>query len=133
MFSAADWDEDVHQLNYGWAYGYENQGGHHKQDERDDHFNGGLGGLLFGALAALGAQGIGMDAQGLGYAGSEAVGLNQGSDQRANVVYAGARRLDFAALRRAVCRRGFPGRRDGIRRSVRGAQWRRSSPTRIMA
>src|SRR5208283_3205330 len=82
--------EYVQQLNYGWAYGHENQRGHYKQDQGNDHFDGGLGGLFFGALAALGAQGIGMDAQGLGDAGSEAVGLNQGPDQGADVIDAGA-------------------------------------------
>ena len=46
--------------------------------------------MFFGALAALGAQGIGMHAQGLGHAGSEAVGLNQSSDEGANVIDAGA-------------------------------------------
>jgi hypothetical protein len=89
-FSRGDRHEYVHQLNYGRPYGDENQGGHHKQDERDDHFDGGLGGLFFGALAALGAQGIGMNAQGLGNAGAEAVGLNQGCDQGANVIDASA-------------------------------------------
>jgi hypothetical protein len=76
----------MHQLNYGGPDGNENQGGHHKQDEWDDHFDGSFGGLFFGALAALGTQGIGMHAQGLGNAGSEAVGLNKGSDERANVI-----------------------------------------------
>jgi len=80
----------VHELNYGWPYGDENQRGHDKEDEGDNHFDGRLGGLFFGALAAFGAQGIGMDAQGLGDAGSEAIGLNQGCDERANVVDASA-------------------------------------------
>src|SRR5579872_315715 len=31
-----------------------------------------------------------MDAEGLGYAGAEAIGLNERSDERANVIYAGA-------------------------------------------
>src|SRR5580658_9525013 len=89
-FSAGYWHEDVHQLNYGRAYGDENQGGHHEQDQGNDHFYGRLGGLFFGALAALRAQGIGMHAQGLRHAGSEAVSLNQGCDQGADVVDAGA-------------------------------------------
>src|ERR1017187_10609225 len=80
----------MQQLNYGWADGDENQGGHYEQNQGDDHLDGRLGGLLFGALAALGAQGIGMDAQGLGDAGAEAVGLNQGPDEGANIVDAGA-------------------------------------------
>ena len=80
----------MEQLNYGGADGDENEGGHDEQDEGDDHFNGGLGGLFFGALAAFGAQRVGMDAEGLGDAGSEAVGLNEGSDEGANVVDAGA-------------------------------------------
>ena len=78
------------QLDYGGADGDEDQRGHHEEDERDDHFYGGLGGLFFGALAAFGAQGIGVDAQGLSDAGSEAIGLNQGADQGADVVDAGA-------------------------------------------
>jgi hypothetical protein len=80
----------VHELDYGGAYGYEDQRGHYEEDEGDDHFYGGFGGLLFGALAALGAQGIGVDAQGLGDAGSEAVGLDEGSDEGADVVDSGA-------------------------------------------
>jgi hypothetical protein len=89
-FSSDGGGEYVEQLNYGWAYGDENQGGHYEQDEGDNHFDGRFSGLFFGALAALGAQGIGMHAQGLGNAGSEAVGLNQGCYQRANVIYSGA-------------------------------------------
>ncbi len=80
----------MQQLNYGWPDGDENQRRHDKEDEGNDHFDGGLRGLFFGALAALGTQRIGMNAQGLGHAGSEAVGLNQGSHQRAKVLNPGA-------------------------------------------
>ena len=57
------------ELDYGGANRHEDQRGDYEEDQRDDHFYGGFGGLLFGALAALGAQGIGVDAQGLGDAG----------------------------------------------------------------
>ena len=80
----------MHQLNYGRSNGHENQGRHHEQHQGNDHFDSGLGGLLFGALAAFGAQRFGMHAQGLGHAGSEAVGLDQGADERAQVIDAGA-------------------------------------------
>src|ERR1035437_4777626 len=82
--------EDVQQLNDGRADRDYQQGRHHKQHQGNDHFDGSLGGLFFGALAAFGAQGIGMDAQGLGHAGAEAIGLNQSADQGANVVDSGA-------------------------------------------
>ena len=55
-----------------------------------DHFDGGLGGLLFGALAAGGAQGIGMNTESLGDAGAEAVGLDERADEGANVIDSGA-------------------------------------------
>ena len=77
-------------MNYCWAYGYEYQGRHYEEDERDDHFYGCLGGLFFGALASFGAEGVGVDAQGLGDAGSEAIGLDESSDQRANIFISGA-------------------------------------------
>ncbi len=80
----------MQQLDYGRPDGDENQRRHHKQDEGNDHFDGGLGGLFFGALAALSTQRIGMNAQGLGHAGSEAVGLDKGCHQRAKVINPGA-------------------------------------------
>src|SRR5882762_1731107 len=49
--------------------------------QRRDQFDRRFGGLFFSALAPLGAQGIGVHAQGLGDAGAEAVGLNQHADQ----------------------------------------------------
>ena len=110
-FSPGNRHEYVQQLNYGRAYGDENQGGHYKQDQGNDHFDGRLGGLFFGALAALGAQGIGMHAQGLGDAGSEAVGLNQGRDQRADVIDPGA--LGQIAERLNA---GFPARVSRLKR-----------------
>src|ERR1700685_523369 len=82
--------EYVQQLNYGRTDGDENQGGHHKKDEGNDHFNSSVGGLFFGALSAFGAQRVGMNTQGLRNTGPETVGLNERSDQRTNVVNAGA-------------------------------------------
>ena len=52
----------VHQLNHSRPDGDENQGGHHEQDEGNDHFNSSLGSLLFGALPAFGTQGFGVNA-----------------------------------------------------------------------
>jgi hypothetical protein len=80
--------EYVQQLNYGRTYGDENQGGHHKKDQGNNHFNSSLGSLFFGALSAFGTQRVGMNTQGLGNTGSETVGLNKRSDQRTNVVNA---------------------------------------------
>jgi hypothetical protein len=50
--------EDFQQLNYGGTHGDEDERGHDEQDQGNDHLDGGLRGLFFGALAALGAQGI---------------------------------------------------------------------------
>jgi hypothetical protein len=77
-------------LDQCWSNGDEEERNQNKYDERGDHFNGGLGGLLFGALAAGGAQGIGMNAESLSDAGAEAVGLNESADQGADVIDTGA-------------------------------------------
>jgi hypothetical protein len=73
-----------------------------------------------------------MHAQGLGDAGSEAVGLNQGGDQGADVIDAGAlgeiaERLDarFAGAGFEIEEMEFA--------AQFGMRVRRSSPTRIMA
>ena len=88
--ASAERHKQAHELDYSGPYGDKDQRGHHEQDQRDDHLDRGFGGLLFGALASFGAQGIGVNAKGLGHAGSEAVGLDQGSDERANIFHAGA-------------------------------------------
>ena len=72
------------------ADGDEEERNQNKNDEWGDHFDGSLGGLLFGALAAGGAQGIGMNAESLRDAGAEAVGLDEGADQGADVIDTGA-------------------------------------------
>jgi hypothetical protein len=41
-------------LDYGWSDGDEDQRGHDKQNEGDDHLDGSFGSLFFGSLAALG-------------------------------------------------------------------------------
>ena len=83
-------DEGVVGLNQCRTNGDEEERDQNENDEGRDHLDGGFGGLLFGALAAGGAQGIGVNAQGLGDAGAEAVGLDERADQGANVIDAGA-------------------------------------------
>ncbi len=72
------------------ADGDEEERNQNKYDEWGDHFDGGLGGLLFGALAAGGAQGIGMNTESLRDAGAEAVGLDESADEGADVIDTGA-------------------------------------------
>jgi hypothetical protein len=59
-----------------------------KDHKRGNHLNRGFGCLLFGALPAFRAEGVGMHAEGLGHAGAEAVCLNQCTNQRADIVNA---------------------------------------------
>ena len=82
--------QNTKQLNDGRPESHEDDGGEDKQDQRDDHLDGGFGSLFFGALTAFGAQRIGVNTKCLRDAGAEAIGLNQGGDQGAHVVDAGA-------------------------------------------
>jgi len=61
-----------------------------KQYEGRDHLDGCFSGLFFGPLPAFRAEGVGMHPEGLGDAGAEAVGLNQSTNKRADVVNARA-------------------------------------------
>ena len=80
----------MEKLNHGRPDGDENQGGHDEEHERDDHLDGGFRGLFFGALATFGAERVGMHTQSLGDAGTEAIGLNESSDEGADVIDSGA-------------------------------------------
>src|SRR5216684_8197905 len=57
-----------------------------EQNEGRNHLNGGLGGLLFGALAAGGTQRVRVNPQSLSDAGTEAIRLDQSAHQRTNIV-----------------------------------------------
>jgi hypothetical protein len=57
--------------------------------QREHHLGARLGRRFFGALAALGAQRLGVDAQRLRHARSELVGLDQHRDERRDVVDSG--------------------------------------------
>jgi hypothetical protein len=50
------WRQDTDQLDDGWSKSHEDDGGKDKQDQRNDHLDGGFCGLLFGALPSFGAQ-----------------------------------------------------------------------------
>ncbi len=70
----------------GWTDGHENDRRQNKQHQGRDHLDGRFGGLLFGSLTPFRAEGVGMHAEGLSDAGSEAVGLYQCTNKRTNVV-----------------------------------------------
>src|SRR5260370_39133576 len=61
-----------------------------EQNEGRYHLNGGLGGLLFGAMAAGSTQRVRVNPQSLSDAGAEAIGLDESAHQRANVIHTGA-------------------------------------------
>src|SRR5579884_3140928 len=83
-------EQNADQLNSRGPDAYDEHRGKHEQHEHGDHFDGRFCGLFFGALAALGAQRIGVNAERLGNAGTEAVGLHQHRNQGPNVVNARA-------------------------------------------
>src|ERR1700736_104844 len=78
------------QLNDRGTDGHEDDGRQNEHHQGRDHFNRSFRSLLFGALAALGAERVGVHAKRLGNAGTEAVGLDESGDQGANIVNPGA-------------------------------------------
>ena len=74
--------------------------------------------LLFGALPAFRAEGVGMHSEGLGYAGAEAVRLYQCTSKRTNIVNASSL-YEVRGPRRGACRRAS-------RDSTRWNSWLRS-------
>src|SRR5579872_241070 len=75
-----------YEFNDGRADRDENNRRQNKNHQRGNHLDRGFCSLLFGALPALRAEGIGMHAEGLGDACAKAVGLNQCTHKRTNVV-----------------------------------------------
>src|SRR5882762_7072631 len=78
------------QLDDRGTDSHEDDGRQNEHHQGRNHFNRRFRSLLFGALAALGAERIGVHAERLGNAGTEAVGLDESGDQGANIVNAGA-------------------------------------------
>src|SRR3984893_11326456 len=78
------------QLNNRGTDSHEDDGRQNEHHQGRDHLNRSFRSLLFGALAALGTERVGVHAQRLGNAGTEAVGLDEGGDQGANIVNPGA-------------------------------------------
>src|ERR1700736_4375344 len=78
------------QLNDRGTDSHEDDGRQNEHHQGRNHFNRSFRSLLFGALAALGAERIGVHAERLGNAGTEAVGLDESGDQGTNIVNAGA-------------------------------------------
>ena len=62
--------------------------GKDEKDQGKDQFDSGLGSLFLYFLAALDAQGVGMNAQRLGDAGAELFRLHQDGNEIAHAVYA---------------------------------------------
>jgi len=73
----------------------------HEKYQRWNHFYAGLGRHFFGALAALGAERIGVNAKRLRQVSSEAIGLNEHADERFDVVNTGAIRQFLKGLEAA--------------------------------
>src|SRR5579871_273700 len=75
-----------YEFNDGWANRDEDNRRQNKNHQRGNHLDRSLCSLLFGALPAFRAEGIGMHAEGLGNAGAEAIGLDQCTHKRTDVV-----------------------------------------------
>src|SRR5216683_1210399 len=78
------------QLNDRGTDSHEDDGRQNEHHQGRDHFNRSFRSLFFGALAPLGAEGVGVHAERLGNAGTEAVGLDESGDQGTNIVNPGA-------------------------------------------
>jgi hypothetical protein len=78
------------QFDDGGSDGDEDDRRQNKKHEGGNHFDRSFGGLLFGALPALSAEGIGVYAQSLSDAGAETIGLDECTHKRANVIDTGA-------------------------------------------
>src|SRR5579872_35488 len=78
-----------YEFNDGGADRDENNRRQNKNHQWGNHLNRGFCSLLFGALPALRAEGIGMHAEGLSNACAETVGLDQCTHKRTNVVNSG--------------------------------------------
>jgi hypothetical protein len=77
LLATRDWAQLTNEANDGWTDRHENDRRQNKQHQGRDHLDGRFGGLLFGSLTPFRAKGVGMHAEGLSDAGSEAVGLYQ--------------------------------------------------------
>src|SRR5260370_8355948 len=77
------------QLNDRGTDGHEDDGRQNEHHQGRDHFNRSFRGLLLGALAALGAERVGVHAKRLGNAGPEPVGLDESGDQGTTIVNPG--------------------------------------------
>src|SRR5215469_17718788 len=75
-----------YEFNDGWANRDENNRRQNKDHQRGNHLDRSFCCLLFGALPAFRAEGIGMHAEGLGNASAEAIGLDQCTHKRTDVV-----------------------------------------------
>ena len=64
------------QINDGRTDRDKNDRRQNKYHQGGNHLDRGLCSLFFGSLPAFRAEGVGMHAEGLGYAGAEAIGLN---------------------------------------------------------
>src|SRR3977135_2763955 len=74
------------QLNNRGTDSHEDDGRQNEHYQGRDHLNRSFRSLFFGALAAFGAERVGVHAERLGDAGTEAVGLDESGDQGANIV-----------------------------------------------
>ena len=97
LVAARDRSQLPDQTDHGRTDRDKNNRRQNKDDQWGNHLDGGLCSLFFGALPAFRAEGVGMHAESLGDAGAEAVGLNQCTNQGADVVNTGA--LDQIAER----------------------------------
>src|SRR5215831_10923634 len=90
LAAAAHGTELPNEFNDGWANRDEDNRRQNKDHQRGNHLDRSFCCLLFGALPAFRAEGIGMHAEGLSNARAEAIGLDQCTHKRTDVVNPGA-------------------------------------------
>jgi hypothetical protein len=78
------------QFDHGWTDGDKDDRWQNKDHQWGNHLNGGFCCLFFGPLPAFRAEGVGMHPKSLGDAGAEAVGLNQCTNEGADIVNTGS-------------------------------------------
>src|SRR5215467_7382798 len=78
------------EFNHGRADRNKDDGRQNKNNQRGNHLDRGLGGLLLGTLSTFGAEGIGMHAKSLRDARSKTVSLYECTNEGADVVNSGA-------------------------------------------
>jgi len=86
LLAAGDWSELSHKFDYSGTNRDKNDRRQNKDYQWGNHLDRGFCCLLFGALPAFRAEGVGMHPEGLGHACAEAICLYECTNQGSNIV-----------------------------------------------